>query len=363
MFVQVKTANGKQYIYIIESYRKDDGSISHRTIEKLGRLDDFIKDDPQALEKLKEKVRESTHELKQANTIERVTKINTIYNSRSLLTSTEGLPQLNYSNFVIRMIWNEILDLDYRINYLQNRYHKNLKFNLSRVLRRAVTKKIIDTDNIDLKLGTEYSFLGDNFDASIDRSHFQFASRVISENYTNIIGFVAKRLEEHLDLAFLTKTIPALNQEKIDAMASTATLAENITFDSDLNEMPITHEARTQHLLNILVTVILQIIQTRVNARHHNYSIDNLRTALQKALLIICYPPVPNGKFSYIKANNGRYALIMNSILRAFELEPMLNVQDRVEMAKRLRTKFKNDNAAIPQSVMRLFLNKGEGYI
>ncbi|GER92351.1 hypothetical protein A45J_0066 [hot springs metagenome] len=43
MFLKiVKSANKTDYIYVVESYRDDDGNINHKYLFSLGRLKDFI---------------------------------------------------------------------------------------------------------------------------------------------------------------------------------------------------------------------------------------------------------------------------------------------------------------------------------
>jgi hypothetical protein len=43
MFLKiVKSANKTDYIYVVESYRDDNGNISHRYLFSLGKLKDFI---------------------------------------------------------------------------------------------------------------------------------------------------------------------------------------------------------------------------------------------------------------------------------------------------------------------------------
>ena len=66
MYIQIKKSNNTQYVYLVESFRKEDGSIGHRTLNKLGKLDDLLKDDPNALEKLKRDVKAKSAELKGA---------------------------------------------------------------------------------------------------------------------------------------------------------------------------------------------------------------------------------------------------------------------------------------------------------
>lgn len=351
MFIQIKSANGKQYIYIIESFRKPDGTISHRTIKKLGRLDEFIKDDPQALEKLKAKIKESSKELKQAQTMESMAKINAIHSNSGFLSQNEGLPLLNYANFLIKNIWNNILDLSYRLNYLQNHYHQDLDFNLSQTLMREVIVRILDIDSMDIKLGQDFYFLADDYDLQSEKDLLEKAFSIIAKEQMHIVSFIVKKLSEQNGLEFLNHSIQTL---KLDTSAD---LSQNLKLDAEMeisaDELLINAKARTEKIISTLVMIIMQVIRSNLEQRGFKYSLGDIRKALRQANVIVCYPVTPDGKFSYIKANNGVYARLMNEILKTFELEPILNIQDRIELSKRLRTKFKDDSMIIPKKIKR----------
>ncbi|MDR1833360.1 MAG: hypothetical protein LBQ92_01725 [Propionibacteriaceae bacterium] len=51
----VSSPSGVKYVYVQEAYRDAAGIPRHRTVERLGRLDDLLAEDPQALEKLRER--------------------------------------------------------------------------------------------------------------------------------------------------------------------------------------------------------------------------------------------------------------------------------------------------------------------
>ncbi len=358
MFIQIKSANGKQYIYIIESFRKQDGTISHRTLKKLGRLDEFIKNDPLALEKLKAQVKESSKELKQAQTMENMAKINAVYSNRSVLNQDEGLPLLNYANFLIKSIWHNILDLDYRLNYLQNHYHKELDFNLSQTLLREVTSRILDLDNFELEYGRDFAFLADDYEIESEKKNLVYAQNILSEEQMRIVSFIVKKLSEQNGLEFLNHSISTLKIEASESLSADLKLGDNQSIEINAEELAMKAKVRAEKILSTLVMIIMQVIRTKLEKRNLNYSFGDIRKALRNACVIVCCPATQDGNFSYIKANNGHYARLMNEILKAFELDPVLNIQDRIELSKRLHTKFKYDEVIIPQNILKNFTNK-----
>ncbi len=353
MFIQIKSANGKQYIYIIESFRKQDGTISHRTLKKLGRLDEFIKNDPLALEKLKAQVKESSKELKQAQTMENMAKINAVYSNRAVLNQDEGFPLLNYANFLIKTIWHNILDLDYRLNYLQNHYHKELKFNLSQTLLREVTSRILDLENFDLEYGKDFAFLADDYEIESEKKNLAYAQEILAEEQMRIVSFIIKKLSEQNGLEFLNHSISTLKLDAPESLSYDLKLGDNKSIEINAEELAMKAKVRAEKILSTLVMIIMQVIRTKLEKRNFNYSFGEIRKALRKACVIVCSPATKDGVFSYIKANNGHYARLMNEILKAFEFDPLLNIQDRIELSKRLHTKFKYDEAIIPKNIFQ----------
>ncbi len=348
MFIQIKSANGKKYIYIIESYRKADGSISHRTIKKLGRLDEFIKDDPNALEKLKAKVKESSVEQKLAQTVDSVNRINSIHAKRNLINTDKGLPQLNYSNFIIKEIWFNVLKLDYRLNYLQEHYHKELKFNLSETLMNEISHRILKLDSSDVDFGKDFALLGTNYTLLEHQNNLKIALDILDEEQMRVVSFIIKKLSLQSGLSFL---VPSMQTLKVDLDEKTREELnldkKDLTIEAEI--LSLSKKARGERILSILIIIIMQVISRHLNENNLNFSLGEIRKALKAANVLVNFPLQKDCPCSYIKANNGKKASIVNKIMTAFKFGTILNIQDRIELSKRLHTKFGSDSDIIPK--------------
>jgi hypothetical protein len=63
MLVRVsKTRDGVEYAYIVEAFRDEQGRSRQRVVERHGRLDQLLADDPDALATLRERARQLTVE-------------------------------------------------------------------------------------------------------------------------------------------------------------------------------------------------------------------------------------------------------------------------------------------------------------
>ena len=79
MYVQIRKAGKYEYIYVVEAYRKSNGKIAHRTIDKIGRYDKLKELNPNFLEELKASVKEQSESIKvniQHNAVENFIKHN-----------------------------------------------------------------------------------------------------------------------------------------------------------------------------------------------------------------------------------------------------------------------------------------------
>ena len=54
--VQIAKVAGKQYVYVVESFRNENGQPRMRRIENHGSLEAMLAKDPEALDKLRERV-------------------------------------------------------------------------------------------------------------------------------------------------------------------------------------------------------------------------------------------------------------------------------------------------------------------
>jgi len=224
MYIQIKKSNNTQYVYLVESFRKDDGTIGHRTLNKLGKLDDLLKDDPNALEKLKKEVKEKSAELKGAIKKDVVSRLNSMAKSSRLKKFENGFPTVNYAYAVFNHIWSDILKLDYRLNYLQSRYHSKLKYSLSEVILANLVISILeyDSDDSDLVYGPNLGFLGLNYTKEQLAECFENSLKIMNEESLYMLRFIVKQLSSEYDLEFLNSSLTqsgfSVNKEVLEAL-------------------------------------------------------------------------------------------------------------------------------------------------
>ncbi len=341
MFVQIKKSGGAEYIYVIESYRRN-GIVAHRTVKKLGRLDKFLEKDPEALEKLREEVRRNSSELRNFSTASAVAQIRSLAIKRENEQLQEGMPSLNYANFVLKAVWCGCLKLDYRLNYLQRRYYPDFKRNFNNIFFERVLARILKFENTRLKFGIETALLGSNFDPEIPPSNDDVFYNLVSKEREHILTFIKKRMLDDLDIDPKMLRPDFIDEEKFQSLVK----------GSDENlEMG-------QLCFDIVCSAVVKVMVKKITDAGINADFDEILNSLRRAVLLVDFPfGDPQAPVLYIKANNGHYVRTMNGIMKALGLLPLLNIQDKTELSRRLRTKFTSDDQIIPFTMLHYLSN------
>lgn len=341
MFVQIKKSGGAEYIYVIESYRHN-GVVAHRTVKKLGRLDKFLEKDPEALEKLREEVRRNSNELRSFSTASAVAQIRSLAVKRENEQLQEGMPSLNYANFVLKAVWCSSLKLDYRLNYLQRRYHPDLKLNLNIIFFERVLAKILKFGNTRLKFGIETAILGSNFNPEIPAGNDDIFYALLANEREHILSFVKKRMLEDLNIDPDMLRPTFLDDKQI---------ADKL-YGSDNNiEMG-------RLCFEIVCNAVVKVLVKKISDAGIDADFDEILNSLRRAVLLVDFPfGDPQAPVLYIKANNGHYVRTMNGIMKAVGLLPLLNIQDKTELSRRLRSKFTADDQIIPVEMLQHLSN------
>ena len=132
MFLKiVKSANKTDYIYVVESYRDEDGNTNHKYLFSLGKLKDFIS--TPMFKKLAQKALLLDQSLEMGGV--------------DLSCLSEG-EVLKYGHFVIKRLWDKF-NLD---GILGNKINtaKRTRFDIANVVFYMVCKHILEPDS---KLG------------------------------------------------------------------------------------------------------------------------------------------------------------------------------------------------------------------
>lgn len=349
MYVQIRKSSGAEYIYIVESYRKPNGDISHRTLKSLGKVSEFIKDDPNALEKLKLDIKQKSYQLRNQNVIESLRSIQKV--STRFVDSYDfesGYPKLNYANYMLRIIWRDILKLDYRINYLQKKSYSHIDINLGDILFYKIISSILHFERISEKeWGTETALIADNNLPERSEQIYYSLKQIYAHLVPSIYSFLQNKILIDTDLRSFIDIIQIGKSPNEPVDIDFNTTVGLIGYNKlDLKNSDDQIKA-CDNLAHTIALLMLSLIKKRLEYQEIFVSFMDISKALQRAEVLVEYSYYSQ-VFFYTKVNNGYFARLMNSIMKSFELKPLLNSQDRVELSKRLRAKFKSDLNIIP---------------
>ncbi|MBO6257808.1 MAG: IS1634 family transposase [Succinivibrio sp.] len=163
MFIRISGRKGFEYVYVVASVREGK-NIKQKIIKKLGKLSDIIKDDPNALDKLKAKYKDLT-----ADSIEEKTQKaaeETVERYRDALRVADEirnqdespLPLLCYGLEPLRVLWNRELNLGRCIANLQY-YNSKCEFDLNRAIFYLTGTKVLDPSSISDSYASRVRYL------------------------------------------------------------------------------------------------------------------------------------------------------------------------------------------------------------
>lgn len=362
MYVQIRKAGKYEYIYVVEAYRKSNGKIAHRTIDKIGRYDKLKELNPNFLEELKASVKEQSESIKvniQHNAVENFIKHNKkAKNSTPDSPEFAGFPLFNYANSVIFMIWKNILKLEYRLKYLQKQYHPDCDANTSDLLFHRILEKILHR-YIKPSSKTIY-FIGDVYDPYEELLEYKKVNSLLNEEINDILNFLIKIFAKEANLPWI---------EDLEILSANADLKNRL--NKILTEHPehqlsskeintLTNNLQKAHtikldVLEVLISkIILKIILKRLNEEQIFVSESDIENALGSALLVPCLSESGKNKILYIKVFSENNKLL-NSILTVFGLKPLLNCQVKSELSRRLKMRFNNDSDVLSKKLLDFY--------
>ena len=146
MFISVVGSGKNKYVYLLRS-RRVNGKVCTEKVENFGRYDELVKNDPDAVDKLKKKYAEAHRQISEAATSKALAAIEQ-ESSPSAESSTLGQPELQYSNFILKQIWDNELNLHKTLYYLQSNYYQKLGYDLNQVLSNLVFLRTYQPDSI-----------------------------------------------------------------------------------------------------------------------------------------------------------------------------------------------------------------------
>ena len=160
MFIGIVTGGKYKYVKLLEGYRDENGKTRNRVVKTFGRLDVLLKEDPEAVNKLKAKYNgqhKEKLELQQKQRLKDLEETLAFQVDQSRVQSP--LPLLNYGHFAVKQIWEEDLALDRKFKYVQQT--SKLKFDLNSLVRYLVAGKILEPGSIEKTFRRKDEYLGD----------------------------------------------------------------------------------------------------------------------------------------------------------------------------------------------------------
>jgi len=133
MFVKVTTSPDKKHkkVYLVEGYRDHDGKVKHRTIKRLGNLDELEKNNPNALYDLKQWAKDETKRLKGKVSIDILFSENQSYSDNLV----------NYGYVFLERIYKQIGISDFMKTYQEN---KKCLYDLDDILKLLVFSRCLN---------------------------------------------------------------------------------------------------------------------------------------------------------------------------------------------------------------------------
>lgn len=145
-----------EYVSLVEAHRTENNKIKHRVIERFGRKDLLLKEDPEAIVKLQAKYGGTREEKDRKAADIRVKKaIEDLQQASDTLTD---YPVLKYGHYPIQALWKNVLELDRKFDY-QNKIRR-FKFDLNKTVCLLSASKIMEPSSILRLFDEQDKYLG-----------------------------------------------------------------------------------------------------------------------------------------------------------------------------------------------------------
>lgn len=194
MFIGIVTGGKYKYVKLLEGYRDENGKTRNRVVKTFGRLDVLLKEDPEAVNKLKAKYNgqhKEKFELQQKQRLKDLEETLAFQVDQSRVQSP--LPLLNYGHFAVKQIWEEDLALDRKFKYVQQT--SKLKFDLNSLVRYLVAGKILEPGSIEKTFRRKDEYLGDPIkDITLDNCYDAYT--YLFDLKEEIIKWVNRRMNQ-----------------------------------------------------------------------------------------------------------------------------------------------------------------------
>lgn len=203
-FITIRTCKGKRYVSVVENFYEEVNGKKikkQRTIKSLGNLDKLLEDDPNILEKLKqqyttcyvralheETVKKYINEVKDSPVSDFARVIGDVSKQKKQIS-----PRLNYGIWALMPLWNDVLGLKYKINYLRDK--EGLKFDVNKAVSFLSYLKVVDPSSQLKAFEHQSEFLYEPL-KDIGLHNLYRSLNFMSRNRDEIMAYINKRLIE-----------------------------------------------------------------------------------------------------------------------------------------------------------------------
>ena len=370
MYIHIRKSGNNKYVYIVEAYRnKKTNKIQHRTIERVGRYDILLKQDPNFLEKLKRQTIVRTRQKKIETSKFYIKDLlnNEQYEGRiDLDTVYNGFPQFNYANCILRIIFKDVLKLQYRINYLHQNYYKDIHTDdqsncadvfFHRILERTLGSYIVKSDPYQY-------FICDTYSPFKELHAYRKYAKMFHEINDDIYNYIFNKIAKKASISWLSAMPPVLDDIDLKSLEKSVNEMQglsSISFKIIKNLLGNSHDKSSNMLLILESTIakaMLEIIKRKVfDFCSLDLSLNEIKDALGHALITPFIDPQKPDQVTYIKTQS-RYMQHINTILKAFDLSPLQNFQNRTDLLRSLKLRYCSDSVILSPKVIGTYLYK-----
>jgi len=206
MFVRINQYGKYQYVEIAESYRDPvTKKPKHHVVQKIGRLDKILAEDPEILDKLKKQVEEMNQkESKKKETLQQI-EVAEFLSEEEKKGEYQGYPEKNYGYGVYKKIWEE-LNIDYILKKQQEK--TEVIYDLSKTTFLLTISRLMKPGSklAAFKGRGEYLLK----DEGMDLNHIYRSLDLLAEGKSEIEKYLDKRIrhlyQREVDVAFYDVT-------------------------------------------------------------------------------------------------------------------------------------------------------------
>ena len=167
MFLRIKPAGKYQYVEIVETYRDPETKISRtNVIEKIGRLDKIVEEDPEIIEKLKKRVEKLNQDAEEKRNIDRRKSVEQFL-SEGKRRGNSGYPVRNYGYVVYKHIWDE-MKMDSILGKEQQQNSKS-NYDLAKITFLLTISRLLNPASKLRTYQERGNYLGQNFELDLNQ--------------------------------------------------------------------------------------------------------------------------------------------------------------------------------------------------